>query len=59
MQTPKEFLGESLDADKIEATYDSGVLTITVPVAEQTKPRKVEIASGGGHKTVETGSVAA
>jgi HSP20 family protein len=40
------FLGEGLDAERIEASYDSGVLTITVPVAEQAKPRKVEIAVG-------------
>ncbi|MDP9440919.1 MAG: Hsp20/alpha crystallin family protein [Actinomycetota bacterium] len=39
------FLGEGLDPDRIEANYDNGVLTITVPVAEQAKPRKVEITS--------------
>jgi HSP20 family protein len=54
------FLGESLDADRIEATYDNGVLTLTVPVAEQAKPRKVEITSGGGKaKAIETSSTAA
>jgi HSP20 family protein len=37
------FLGEQLDADRISAEYDNGVLTLTVPVAEQAKPRKVEI----------------
>ncbi len=42
------FLGESLDPDGIEAGYDNGVLTVTLPVAEQAKPRKVEIAPGGG-----------
>ena len=41
------FLGEGLDAERIEANYDNGVLTITVPVAEQAKPRKVEITSSG------------
>ena len=46
--TRQLFLGESLDTDRIEATYDAGVLTVTVPVAEQAKPRKVEITSGGG-----------
>lgn len=39
------FLGEGLDPERIEATYDNGVLTITVPVAEQAKPRKVQITS--------------
>jgi HSP20 family protein len=39
-------LGESLDTDRLEASYDAGVLTLTIPVAEQAKPRKVEIHVG-------------
>ena len=39
-------LGEALDADRVEAHYDQGVLQVTVPVAEKAKPRKVEIHSG-------------
>jgi HSP20 family protein len=42
------FLGENLDTDRVEARYDSGVLTVTIPVAEQAKPRKVEISSTTG-----------
>ena len=38
------FLGESLDHDQIAASYDNGVLTLTIPVAEEAKPRRVEIA---------------
>ncbi len=45
--TRQLFLGESLDANRIEAGYDNGVLTVTIPVAEQAKPRKVEISAGG------------
>jgi HSP20 family protein len=41
------FLGEGLDRDHIAATYEDGVLTVTIPVIEQAKPRKVEIAHGG------------
>jgi HSP20 family protein len=41
------FLGESLDRDHIAANYHDGVLTITIPVAEQVKPRKVEISHSG------------
>lgn len=52
--TRQLFLGEGLDADRIEAAYDNGVLTVTVPVAEQAKPRKVEITSGEhGQKAIE------
>jgi HSP20 family protein len=50
------FLGESLDSDHIEANYEGGVLTVTIPVAEQAKPRKVEISAGGKAKAIETSS---
>ena len=42
------FLGEGLDRDHISAAYENGVLTLTVPVAEKAKPRKVEITHAGG-----------
>lgn len=49
------FLGEGLDTERVEARYDNGVLTVTLPVAEQAKPRKVEISVGGGSaKAIET-----
>ena len=37
------FLGDTLDAENISAHYDSGVLTLRIPVAPQAKPRKIEI----------------
>jgi HSP20 family protein len=37
-------LGDGIDADKISATYANGVLTVTLPVAERAKPRKVSIS---------------
>jgi HSP20 family protein len=52
------FLGESLDRDHISAIYHDGVLTITIPVAEQAKPRKVEITHVGSvAQAVEAASV--
>lgn len=36
-------LGENLDTDRIEARFDSGVLSIAIPVAEHAKPRRIEI----------------
>ena len=39
-------LGEKLDADKLTADYDLGVLTVTIPVAESAKPRKVAVGVG-------------
>ena len=40
-------LGENLDTEHIEASYDSGVLALRIPVAEQAKPRKIEITTSG------------
>ena len=39
-------LGERLDASELTADYDLGVLTVTVPVAESAKPRKVAVGAG-------------
>ncbi|MGZ4700263.1 MAG: Hsp20/alpha crystallin family protein [Ilumatobacteraceae bacterium] len=40
-------LGDGLDADRMHATYEHGVLTVTIPVAERAKPRKIEVAVTG------------
>ena len=48
------FLGEGLDADKIQASYDNGVLRLTIPVAEQAKPRKVQITAGQENRAIST-----
>jgi HSP20 family protein len=37
------FLGENLDTDRIEASYNDGVLRLAIPVAEKAKPRRIEI----------------
>jgi HSP20 family protein len=53
------FLGESLDAERVEARYDQGVLTITIPVAERAKPRRVEVSSSAGDaKEIKAGASA-
>ena len=43
--TRQLFLGDTLDADRIEASYTDGVLRLEVPVAEEAKPRKIQISS--------------
>jgi HSP20 family protein len=40
------FLGDTLDADRLKASYEAGVLSLTIPIAEKAKPRKVEITAG-------------
>ncbi|NUR95403.1 MAG: Hsp20/alpha crystallin family protein [Kribbellaceae bacterium] len=44
------FLGDTLDADRIEASYEAGVLTLTIPIAEQAKPRKIAISNSEGDR---------
>jgi HSP20 family protein len=36
-------LAETVDADRIEAGYENGVLSIVLPLQEKAKPRKIEI----------------
>jgi HSP20 family protein len=38
-------LSTSVDADKIRANYNAGVLSITLPKAEAAKPRRIQIAA--------------
>jgi len=53
------FLGESLARDRIAAIYHDGVLTITIPVAEQAKPHKIEVTHVGSvAQAVEAASTA-
>jgi HSP20 family protein len=40
-------LGASIDSDNIRASYEGGVLTLSLPVAARAKPRRVEIRSEG------------
>jgi HSP20 family protein len=59
--TRRILLGDSLDTSGLEAAYDHGVLTVTIPVAAEAQPRKIAV----GHRqaieaeSVETGSVEA
>jgi len=45
-------LSNTLDPDRIEADYDAGVLTLRIPVAQQAKPRRVQVTSSGGHDVI-------
>ena len=45
-------LPEGVDAEKIEASFDKGVLEIRIPKPEERKPRRIEIGANGG-KTLE------
>jgi HSP20 family protein len=47
-------LPEGTDADAISASFDKGVLEVSIPKPEERKPRRVSIGVGGGQpKQVE------
>lgn len=50
-------LGDTLDAENLQAGYDNGVLTLTIPVAERAKPRKVQITASSDTPEVVQGQV--
>lgn len=62
-RTPGSFLrqlslGQGIDTERITASYDNGVLSVTIPVSERAKPRKVEVSLGGaGNSTIDAGSI--
>lgn len=48
--TRQLFLGDNLDANRISADYDRGVLVLTIPVAEASKPRRITLS---GHDQLQ------
>jgi HSP20 family protein len=51
-------LGDGLDHDRMHASYEAGVLTVTIPVAEKAKPRKITIAASAAPTAIDTGTPA-
>jgi HSP20 family protein len=45
-------LGDNLDTDRVEASYEAGVLRLRIPVAEKAKPRKIEINQAEERKVI-------
>jgi HSP20 family protein len=44
------FLGTNLDTENIQAEYESGVLTLAIPVAEHAKPRRIQVTQKADHQ---------
>lgn len=49
-------LSDSLDVEQLSAKTSAGVLTISIPVAERSKPRRVEVSSNAQDEAIETSS---
>lgn len=54
--TRQLLLGENLDPEHIEARYEHGVLTLTIPVKEAAKPRKIAINVGDSTQAIPASS---
>jgi HSP20 family protein len=52
--TRRVLLGDTLDTGRLEAGYDHGVLTVTIPVAEAAQPRKISIGGAAAPEAIET-----
>jgi HSP20 family protein len=49
-------VGRGLALDNISASYTDGVLSLTIPVSEDAKPRKIEVAHTAGSTPIGQGS---
>lgn len=49
-------LGENLDPDRMTAQSRNGVLTLTIPVSEASKPRRVQLSTSDGATDRSSGS---
>ncbi len=48
-------VGRGLALDAVEASYADGVLTLTIPVAEEAKPRRIEVQHPSAGTTIGAG----
>lgn len=46
-------LGDGVDIDRISASYESGVLSVIIPVSERAKPRRIEVESGDRRQAID------
>jgi len=51
--TRQIFLGDTLDSEHLQANCEHGVLTLTIPIAETAKPRRVQVGGSQDAQTIE------
>jgi HSP20 family protein len=51
-------VSDTLDTEHIQASYDAGVLTLRIPIAEKAKPRRIAVTTTGAETKVIEGSSA-
>lgn len=50
-------LGDGVDCSRISATYENGVLTVSIPLAERAKPRRIDVEHAGAARTIESSTI--
>ncbi|MDD2858928.1 MAG: Hsp20/alpha crystallin family protein [Candidatus Nanopelagicales bacterium] len=45
-------LGDGIDAERIAASYDNGVLSVTIPLAEKAKTRRIDVTTTGSPQVI-------
>jgi len=50
-------LGDGIDVAGITATYENGVLTVSIPVADRAKPRRIDVSHAGAARSIEPTTV--
>ncbi len=51
--TRRVMLSDALDTDRLEANLAEGVLELTIPVSQKSKPRKVDVTTGSQQEAIE------
>ncbi len=46
-------LGQGIDTEHIAANYNNGVLSVTIPVSEKAKPRKIEVSTDASSPVIQ------
>jgi HSP20 family protein len=54
--TRRFMLSDALDLDRLRAKTENGVLTLSIPVGEKSKPRKIDVNDGSRAEAIETTS---
>lgn len=49
-------LNDALDLDGLQAKTEHGVLTLSIPVSEKSKPRRIDVSDGSRAEAIETTS---
>lgn len=49
-------VSDSLDTEKVAASYEAGVLTLRIPVSERSKPRRIQLETTPAQPGLEEGS---